>query len=238
MTFQTTRRSMLRQCFVFSALALSSGALMGVDACDSTPDTGIKIMPLGDSITDGFNVPGGYRINLENLLVDTGRDIDFVGSGSNGPPDLEDQDHEGHSGWRIDELSANIGEWLETSQPEIVLLLIGTNDVLQDYALSTAPDRLGALMDQIVAWNPATKVVVASIPPVGDSANNAQAITFNATIPGLVDARVAQGAMVSYVDMYAVLTPADLADGIHPTAAGYDKMAVVWAQAVLELTGP
>ena len=25
---------------------------------------GTKVMPLGDSITDGYNVPGGYRIKL------------------------------------------------------------------------------------------------------------------------------------------------------------------------------
>ena len=40
-------------------------------------------MPLGDSITDGANVPGGYRVDLEDDLLSGGIAFDFVGSLSN-----------------------------------------------------------------------------------------------------------------------------------------------------------
>lgn len=68
-------------------------------------------MPLGDSITDGFGEPGGYRIGLWQRL--SGRHaVDFVGSASNGPGALGDHDHEGHSGWRIDQLDAGVVSWI------------------------------------------------------------------------------------------------------------------------------
>ena len=62
-----------------------------------------------------------------------------MGTLQNGPAALADRNHEGHSGWRIDEIHASIDGWLTTYQPEVVLLLIGTNDVTQDYQVSTAP---------------------------------------------------------------------------------------------------
>src|SRR5215208_7092891 len=94
-------------------------------------DGPIRIMPLGDSLTDGFNVPGGYRIELWSRLAAEGLCIDFVGSLANGPSTLPDRDHEGHSGWRIDQVSDAVVPWLQRSRPHVVLLLIGTNDVGQ-----------------------------------------------------------------------------------------------------------
>ncbi|MGW5448506.1 hypothetical protein [Streptomyces asiaticus] len=37
--------------------------------------------------------------------------------------------------------------------------------------------------------------------------------------------------------MYSALTPADLADGVHPNAGGYDKMADVWWRALRSVPG-
>src|SRR3982750_1961655 len=93
---------------------------------------GVRVMPLGDSITDGFNVPGGYRIGLWQRLAAGRYTTDFVGSQFNGPGGLGDHDHEGHPGWRIDQTDANITGWLRTTTPRTVLLHIGTNDVLQN----------------------------------------------------------------------------------------------------------
>ena len=69
----------------------------------SAGSTITKIMPLGDSITDGLTVAGGYRIKLWSSIQNLGITIDFVGSLSNGPAELGDKNHEGHSGWRIDQ---------------------------------------------------------------------------------------------------------------------------------------
>ena len=60
-----------------------------------------KVMPLGDSLTDGYYTPGGYRPDLAELLGQDGLLVDYVGSLANGPAGFRDQEHEGHSGWRI-----------------------------------------------------------------------------------------------------------------------------------------
>src|SRR5262245_45413474 len=90
---------------------LTTAGLAAVAIITLTTDTvaaesngGVRLMPLGDSITDGFNVSGGYRINLWQRLVASGRTVDLVGSAFNGPAELGDHDHEGHSGWLISQI--------------------------------------------------------------------------------------------------------------------------------------
>jgi hypothetical protein len=42
-------------------------------------------MPLGDSITDGYGTPGGYRIELFRKILTASQHATFVGRNSNGP---------------------------------------------------------------------------------------------------------------------------------------------------------
>ena len=189
-------------------------------------------MPLGDSITDGYNIPGGYRIELEDLLAEDRRSVDFVGSRSNGPASLADREHEGHSGWRIDEIAANVDGWLEAQQPDVVLLMIGTNDILQTYDLAGAPRRLSELIDRITTAVPSATVLVSTLTPLGNAEQDERVRSFNAAIPAIVNGKVAGGKDVELVDMYPALTTGDLADGVHPSSAGYDTMATVWRSAL------
>src|SRR2546427_13252520 len=67
----------------------------------------IRILPLGDSITQGWIVPGGYRLPLYQLLTNAGYNVDFTGTQTdNGAPGLPDPDHEGHPGWTIRQITA------------------------------------------------------------------------------------------------------------------------------------
>ena len=186
----------------------------------------VKIMPLGDSITDGFNVPGGYRIKLWDLIVSNGYKVDFVGSQSNGPAQLPDKDHEGYSGWRTGQISERINGWMDAAKPDIVLLHIGTNDVT---AGNTSPNELGALIDKICAkLPPGGKLYVAQIIPL--SFRDVRPL--NQYLVSVVNSKASAGLPVYLVDMYSALTLNDLADGIHPSRTGYDKMAEVWFEAI------
>ncbi|MEL6224442.1 MAG: GDSL-type esterase/lipase family protein, partial [Cyanobacteria bacterium J06627_8] len=195
----------------------------------------LKIMPLGDSITYGVidspdTESGGYRIFLWNQLDADGHAnaVDFVGSLSNGPSGF-DSDHEGRRGWKINQISAQINGWISTFQPDTVLLKIGTNDILQDFNVDEADERLSSLIDQIHAQSPNTHVLVGSIVPITrDSTENDAVNAFNALIPGIVEDKVSAGQRVSFVDLNSVVTASDIADGIHPTSAGYEKIATAW----------
>ncbi len=229
------RRSWLAGAAVLAVVA--AGVLGRVGAASAESNGGVRVMPLGDSITEGTQVPGGYRIGLWQRMASGGYQVDFVGSQFNGPAQLGDHDHEGHPGWRIDQIDANVVGWLNTYQPHTVLLHIGTNDVLQNYNVSTAPNRLSTLIDHITATVPSAEVFVAQIIPLANAGQDATVRTFNAAIPAIVQSKVSAGKHVHLVDMHSALTAADLTDGIHPTAAGYDKMAAVWNSALLSVAG-
>jgi lysophospholipase L1-like esterase len=221
----------------FAAIASVVSALVFTAPASAESNGGVRVMPLGDSITEGTQVPGGYRIGLWQRVSSGGYQVDFVGSQFNGPANLGDHDHEGHPGWRIDQIDANIVSWLRNTTPHTVLLHIGTNDVLQNYNVATAPNRLSALVDHITATVPTAEVFVATIIPLANANQENAVRTFNATIPGMVQSKANAGQHVHLVDMHSALTAADLTDGIHPTATGYDKMAATWFAALQSVSG-
>jgi lysophospholipase L1-like esterase len=214
-----------------------AGVLPGVGPAVAASNGAVAVMPLGDSITDGLVVPGGYRIGLWQRFVAGGYNVQFVGSLSNGPASLGSKNHEGHSGWRIDMIDANIVNWLRTTTPHTVLLHIGTNDIIQNTDLANAPGRLSTLIDHITATVPTAEVFVATIIPLASASLETNLDKFNAAIPGIVQSKVNAGKHVHLVGMHSALTTADLADGIHPNAGGYDKMAAVWFNALLSVPG-
>lgn len=213
------------------SVVLSLGVLSGCAAESPAPRAApMSLMPLGDSITEGNAVPGGYRINLWKQLVQAdGDSIDFVGSQQNGPPELGDMDHEGHPGWRIDELRAQVDGWLRTSRPDAVLLHIGTNDIFQNYQLRSAPDRLQDLVSRICVDVPGVQLSVASIVPVPGRERVVDA--YNTQVRRAVTSVQATGCDVSFVDMNKVVPESDEKNA-HPTRAGYDKMAAAWYRVV------
>jgi lysophospholipase L1-like esterase len=216
-----------------------------------------KIMPFGDSITDGYNAdtPGGYRVELFRLANEAGKNITFVGSGWNGPDMVGGvafpHNHEGHSGWSIDAYSGRQGvssllqgaqSVMLTHEPHIVLLMIGTNDAIDNHAMDTAPTRLGTLLDTIYSQLPNVLIVVAQIVPargnggLGDDTQlDARIETYNAAIPAVVEERADAGKHILLVDMHTPFMPnkaALLEDQWHPNLAGYVVMGSQWFDAL------
>ncbi|MDC2960302.1 ricin-type beta-trefoil lectin domain protein [Streptomyces gilvifuscus] len=184
----------------------------------------LRLMPLGDSITWGVGSPSGnsYRGFLWNQLTAEGHALDFVGSGRNGT--MSDPDNEGHSGWRIDQIAGIADSVLARYRPNVVTLEIGTNDLNGNYQIATAPDRLRALIDQIVRDAPDATILVGTVIVSTSGTEEANRPAFNAKLPGIVQAEQAAGKHVRLVDLSA-LTSADLSDSLHPNDNGFRKMA-------------
>ena len=117
--------------------------------------------------------------------------------------------------------------WLATYQPDIILLHIGTNDIRAGNS-GAAPDELSALLDDILMRLPRTRVIVAEIIPFRQGLGPLLR-SYDAAVVRLAAAR---GSRVSVVDMTNILDRGDYADGIHPSAGGYDKMARAWEPAI------
>jgi lysophospholipase L1-like esterase len=141
-----------------------------------------RILCVGDSITHGYiNADNGYRKYLCYYLQQNGIAYDMVGPENNwteeatynwnGTTITYDPQHCGYSGYSTMSYSGRIGIYetlfgsgnlLETYQPDIVLLQIGTNDLL-DASLdiragigdiretTTALERLETVVDEILA---------------------------------------------------------------------------------------
>ena len=205
-----------------------------IPPCEATQSASLKIMPLGDSITYGDGDPGhgGYRTLLGTLLTGDGYQVDFVGSQQSGEGVTSDTDNEGHPGWRIPNIKNGIDSegWLETYQPDIILLHIGSNDLRYGNEVY-APDNLSALLDDILVRLPETHIIVAQIIPTrwGSDSNHR---LYNDAIPGIV---ASKGEHVSMVDMRNILSKSDFMTLYHPNIDGYDKMAYAWKTAILAL---
>lgn len=207
--------------------ALAGAMLMLVGTPAHAQSAGLRLMPIGDSITAGYrsSTGNGYRGPLYTELINQGDALDFVGSQRSGV--MFDPDNEGYFGDRIDQISGLISGELALYQPNVVLLHIGTNDLGQGYQVSTAPSRLASLIDQIIAADPGVTVLVAQL--ICNSTPSVQSLinSYNSQIPGIVQARVNAGKHVYTVSMSS-LTTADLNDGLHPNDGGYQKMADAW----------
>lgn len=77
-------------------------------AADPTAQS-LRIMPMGDSITQG-TVPGGYRLPLHNLLIKNSYAVDFVGAKTQSGDTCPDTNHWGQGGWQISDVPATMNE--------------------------------------------------------------------------------------------------------------------------------
>ena len=196
------------------------------------PAAALRMEPFGDSITYGSHssTGNGYRGPLWNELTAEGHPLDFVGSVAEGT--MADTDVEGHPGWRIDALQGLVNGSLGTYKPNVVTLMAGANDLIQNHDVSTAAARLSAMIDQMTSAAPAATILVANL-TVGTNANIvAYRAAFNTAIPGIIQAKQAAGKHVAAVDMGAITTSDLVSDGIHPNDAGYQKMADAFNQGI------
>ena len=196
----------------------------------------VKIMPMGDSITQGFNSSNlrGYRSALWNLMQHAGWSIDFDGSLEDDGKEQTIWRHEGHYGWSIDRLYDHVNASLHHLQPHVILLHIGTNDIVRGCSAVQAIARLEQLLDCIHTIRPETWICVAQITPLGLEALNTRVQRYNQLIPLLVQNKAHIGWTIHCVDMYNAVSITTIKDKIHTNDDGYTSMALVWFQALQE----
>ena len=261
---------------------LSSLAVGTVSAAPAAAgDTeAVKILSLGDSITDGYWTSGAYRKYMYHDLEQMGYNIDMVGPKGgnsntftyNGQSVSYDDNNAGYSGYAIQEMTTKEhrsgiletiqGTWyngqnmIAAYQPDIVLLQIGTNDILSNYN-DGITDRLENLVNVILQDLDADSTVFVSTIPDIDAYTRADWLgsyginawnstqeekdqlmetvtgcidTYNTSIYNLVLKMQSEGKNVQFADINSVVDyQTDLHDGVHPNEAGYENMGNYWA---------
>ena len=192
----------------------------------------IRIMPLGNSITMGrHGEPGGYRDDLSHMLLDEGIDFTMVGSKNDGSGFYPY--HEGHSGWRADEILASLNGWLNQNPPDIVLLHIGTNDISQGESNESTIIDIENILDTIHRKDRSTIILLCSLIPRFDEKENRPQRTdeLNSMIFSLYLDKYALGWDIYFVDQNAAFLANPnwktewMDEYVHPNDAGYHAMA-------------
>ncbi|MFC8846262.1 MULTISPECIES: cellulose binding domain-containing protein [unclassified Micromonospora] len=241
---------MLRKPFLSAVLAALAAVpltlLLGlVAAPPALPAAAepVRIMPLGDSITGS---PGCWRSILWNRLQSTGHtNVDFVGTlGPQGCGQPYDGDNEGHGGYLVTNVANQnlLPGWLSATDPDVVLMHFGTNDVWSNIAPATILAAYSKLVDQMRASNPAMRVIVAKIIPMAPATCaecGQRVVALNSAIDGWAAGKTTAQSPIVVVDQWTGFsTAADTYDGVHPNAAGDQKMSDRWYPAVVAaLTG-
>ena len=141
--------------------------------------TNLKIMAVGDSITEGTKGESSYRQSLNNLLVGDNCDFDWVGSqtqvhGHNNG-NVYTQPHEGYSGHTADDLlnggtrnghvQTGINDMLAHNPPPgVVLLHAGSNDISLGQSTASTVGDIEDLV-AVIAADPNRLVFVANVIP-------------------------------------------------------------------------
>ncbi len=234
------------QPFVILSIFILVAALLALHQATPARAAAVKIMALGDSITGS---PGCWRALLWNKLIANGF-TNFQPVGTLPPAgcanDIANDNHEGHGGF----LATNIANqdqlvpWLAATNPDIVLMHLGTNDSFS--ATNTLDMILAAytkMVGQMRANNPNMKILVAQIIPMYTATTQCtdcyqRVIALNAAIPGWASGLSTAQSPITVVDQWTGFdTTTDTGDGIHPNDLGIQKMANKWYPAVVAALG-
>ncbi len=176
-------------------------------------DEPVKIMPVGNSITAGehYRVPAleertGYRKDLYWMLINSGYNVDFVGSQQHGTrpesdPDWYDWNNEAYPGWKIPDIAAQVKQYLPKYKPDILLVHIGTNG--SDW--SSKPGQVMDLLDMVDKFstenNHSVTVVLCKIINRYYKESQTETTQFNNEVADLVAARTGDKIKIVITDM-------------------------------------
>jgi len=223
----------------------------------------LRVLPLGNSITRGSmclngSVSGcdhlgdseaiGYRNRLYYLMTNAGYNVDFVGNYKYGYGIMPDPDNAGFDGIRDNALAdvmetgtssytgqVTPGPYLNYFPADVILLHIGTNDVLADdyFTVNDVANILDAIDDYETANNQPILVFLARIiSRRNKSCNTDYGVTqYNSRLVTMAQSRISNGDLIVLVDMECgagLNYYTDLIDEVHPNQTGYDKMGDKW----------
>lgn len=213
-----------------------------------TPFTPVRIMAVGDSITEGYLAGSStvsYRKELTQSLSQSGCHFQMIGSRleTHRPSGFESP-HEGYSGHRVDSfiegfgtnpgISATVGQF----QPDVLLVHLGSNDMFLNQPVNGAYQSSGnggtiteikEFVAAAISARGSVKILLANVIPwFGVSAHNPDIAVDIETLGNEIEQYVQSigNSAVTLVDVRSGYT-ADMmySDGVHPNSKGESHIA-------------
>ncbi len=193
----------------------------------------IKIMPIGDSITQGGVKLGeySYRLPLSKILQQANYKIDFIGSQGNfegesfqWPRDF-DNNHEGYYGqttWSVhDAFILNIKA---LPAPDIAMIQLGNNDLNRLNQFSAVLSPLHDIIKRLRKKNPKVIILLSEL---NHDWPKSKYLRAHLKLLAIYDNT--QKSPIFMVPHYKNWnTKKDTFDDMHPNASGQQKMANIW----------
>ncbi|MEM8739784.1 MAG: GDSL-type esterase/lipase family protein, partial [Planctomycetota bacterium] len=222
----------------------------GVGAAEAKP---LQIMLLGDALTASEEGRWSYRYYFWRQMVDAELEFDLIGTqrlndGGPGPWTRYrgrsfDSDHEGHVKWRIDHIvngrddgRGNLAGWLERSTPDVVVVLLGTHDALQDKEVEWSVREMRRVIQLFRRDNERVAIVLMTPPPaVHEHAHRLGPLAEALTELALRETTVQSP--IRLVDLYSSFDPSTMLafGGVQPNDLGERFIGSRAASAVLLL---
>jgi len=198
------------------------------------------IMPLGDSITEGGGGFVVYRYSLMAKLAAAGYNVEFVGSHAtrsqpNSP--FGELWHEGHSGQNIEYIDQNMDAFYRQNPAEIILLHSGHNHFEEEKPVAGMLAATRSVINKARAVNPHVTVLLAQVITSGKQPKYSYIPEFNqALVPLAAELNKPESPviLVNQADGFDPQTDT-IADRVHPSASGAEKMAEKWFQALKKI---
>ncbi|KAI1098909.1 carbohydrate esterase family 3 protein [Jackrogersella minutella] len=207
-----------------------------VTSADSTP---LRIMALGASIVKGETSPGylGFRKPMRDELANLGFAVNMVGSVRLG--DFVDNDVEAYGGKKITEMHAYAEKAVPPTLPNVFVIHLGTNNLLQNVDVDKVGQQMGDLVDYLLAASNKSTVVMSTMLTNKVPDMEPHVLDMNRQYRDIMKNFEADGKPVVLAEMHpsegasGVPSVDDIGpDGSHPTVEGYEMMAHIFVEAI------
>jgi acetyl esterase/lipase len=192
-----------------------------------------RILPLGDSITEGGKTFSNYRYPLWEKLFAAGYIVEYVGSRSSesrvGP-----LKHEGYGGKNAEFVAAALEKNFPKHVADVVLIHAGHNHDASESPVPGIVDAHEAMIRTARKANPNVIVLVAQVIPSGKLPKYAYIPELNAELAKLARKLNTRQSPVMAVDMASGFDwqTDTISDHVHPNVRGAEKMAAKWFSAL------
>lgn len=202
------------------------------------PKKSWRIMPVGDSITEGGSTFSVYRLPLWEKLTAAGYVFEYVGTKSS-PSRVGPLAHEGYGGKNAEFLATVVPASFARTPADIVLIQAGHNHTVEEKPVPGILAATESMINGIRKTNPKVIILVAQPVLSGKLPKYAYLPDLGKEIPVLAKRLSTADSPVIAVDQAAGFdfrTDA-IDDKVHPNAAGAEKMARCWFEALTKVMG-
>jgi acetyl esterase len=228
-------------CGVAVVAAAHAGVTGGLPSDSSlpafaSPQKVWRILPVGDSITEGGKTFFCYRYPLWEKLVGAGYLVEFVGSRSS-ESRIGQLRHEGHGGKNAEFLVRALEASLRTNVADVVLLHAGHNHTNTEAPVRGIVAATEAMIRTARRANPRVAVLLAQVIPSGKLPKYEYLLALNLELGRLaarLNTPLQPVTVVNMADGFDWKTDT-IEDRVHPNARGAEKMAGRWFAALTNI---